>query len=313
MLTNFFGKSNPLIFFLLSLYVIAGYIFWIVKISKVEVGNQPLFVYILTGALLIFFIFLLDFIIRKNNLTRLNTYAILLFVCFLFFAPALLGDTDILMANFFLLLSLRRILSLSSEKKIGKKILDASIWISVATLFYFWSLFFFVVLFIAIIRIPNYNFRYILIPIIGVATVFIVATTYNILLYDSIFWFKGLNTSYTLEFSKYSKPPLVVSISVLSAFLIYCVIYRLMNLSSVSKKDKSNYLILIILLAACGSLTVMAPEKTGAELFFILSPLAIIMTNYLERIKTFWLKEIIFWIVIVVPEFVFFYESLFLN
>src|SRR5690606_938375 len=189
MLTSFFGKSIPLNYLILGVFIVAGYLLGAISGSLVVITPYLLFVHSAFIILSVLIMLLLDFIIRKNHLTKTNTFAILFFTCFLVMLPVIFLERNLLLANFFLLLSLRRIMSLRSDRNSSKKILDASIWASVASLFHFWGLLFFVPLWIAIIQKPNSNHKQMLIPFIGFLAVFILNTTYHLLVNDSFSWF----------------------------------------------------------------------------------------------------------------------------
>jgi hypothetical protein len=45
----------------------------------------------------------------------------------------------------------------------------------------------------------------------------------------------------------------------------------------------------------------LSPEKTGGEVIFIFGPLGIITANYLETKKDFWFKEVLLWLVVLLP------------
>ena len=49
------------------------------------------------------------------------------------------------------MLALRRLISLQSKLDIKKKLFDAAFWITIATLFYFWSMLFFALVIVALI------------------------------------------------------------------------------------------------------------------------------------------------------------------
>ena len=129
------------------------------------------------------------FIIKKNNLTQINSYAL-----FILALPFTVNQMFFKIANLFfqrvfMLLALRRILSFNSKKNIQKKILDASLWIGIATLFYFWSILFLLVLYAALIQLASKNFKLFLIPIIGIFIVFIICTIYFLYLDNNMYWY----------------------------------------------------------------------------------------------------------------------------
>ena len=53
------------------------------------------------------------------------------------------------------------------------------------------------------------------------------------------------------------------------------------------------------ILAIC--LVLITYDKTGAEWYFFLIPLAIIMTNYLENARGKLFKEFLLWIIVALP------------
>ena len=188
MLTSFFGKSNPINYLILGVFIFVGYLWE--TFSGAQAPNTFLsFGFHAAFCLLsVLGMLLLDFIIRKNHLTKNNTFAILFFSCFMVMLPVIFSQQYILLANFFLLLSFRRMMSLRTDKNSSKKILDASIWITAASIFHFWSLLFFVPLWIAIIQKPNSNYKQMLIPITGFVAVLMINTAYQLLATDSYSW-----------------------------------------------------------------------------------------------------------------------------
>src|SRR5690606_34814998 len=88
---------------------------------------------------IVFSVFLTNFICKKNGLTKDNTYAMLLFALVLTLFPNVFTNIKVIFANVFILLAIRRIISLKSYHNIKVKLFDASLLICVATIFYEWS------------------------------------------------------------------------------------------------------------------------------------------------------------------------------
>ena len=301
MLTTFFGKSKPINFIIVSIFIIC----WI--FIKLTIGfenlNQPQGLinnsFIALGYL--FLLFLINFIVKKNRLTGTNTYSILFFSCFLIMIPPPFIESDILLSNIFLVLALRRIWSLASEKNLEKKILDASIWISIATLFYFWSLLLFVVLIFSILQIGQKNIKLLCIPFIGVFAVFILTTAYNVIANDSLLWFMETKVMIGDDFATYQKFPLLIIIAFFFILMIWGLVKKVFIVSKGSLKEKLNFKILFIVTLTFLFMVLLYPVKNGMEWLFIITPLAIIATNLLENQRTFWVKEILLWIVVLLP------------
>ena len=162
---------------------------------------------------------------KKNLLAANNTYTIFFFSCLVLLIPVVFTNTDLVLSNLFLLLAYRRILSLSSEKNREKKILDASIWISLAGIIYFWNLLFFIVLFIAIIQQRSKNYRLILIPFVGFFTILVLKTSYHILKDDSLNWLPSVDKSIGFQFQNYNIQSLIFVISLLVRWIIFWFFY----------------------------------------------------------------------------------------
>lgn len=177
MLTSFFGKSSPVNFLLLSIFIVVVRTVQAILFFKGSFGWTPAFV--LLGHILasVFAMLLLDFIIRKNALTQSHTLGIFVFCCWMLCLPVL-ESWQMAVAQLFILLALRRIFSLSSDKKDEKKILDATLWILLASYFYFWSILFFGALYLAISNKNQKPFRYFFIPIVGALGMLLLATAF---------------------------------------------------------------------------------------------------------------------------------------
>ncbi len=307
MLTNFFGKSNPINYLLIGVFIIIGYLFGGLS------GSAPLFdlpmalKHIAFVGLFILSMLLLDFIIRKNVLTRQNTYSIFFFGCFMVMLPLVFLEHYLFISNVFLLLALRRIMSLRADKNSEKKILDASIWITLASFFNFWSILFFAVLYIAIIRKPNPSYKHLLIPPIGFFAVFTISTAFHYIAYGTFQWLLNWRLPISFDFSAYNSVNVLLPVAVIGAFMIWTVIYRVLNTASVSLTERPNYMLMLLVLGIALIIAILSPQKNGAELLFIFAPLSIIITNYMESLNSiekisrrteFWFKETLLWLVL---------------
>ncbi|MDN3723119.1 DUF6427 family protein [Aequorivita sp. SDUM287046] len=311
MLTSFFGKSSPVNYLILGVFIVVGYLFGSISGSSLVITPYLLFVHGAFILLSVLMLLLLDFIIRKNHLTKSNTFAIFFFTCFISMLPVIFLQHNILLANAFLILALRRIMSLRSDRNSSKKILDASVWITIASLFYFWSLLFFVPLWFAIIQKPNSNYKQMLIPFTGFLAIFMMNTAYQLLMSNSFDWFFNWNKPISFDFSKYNAASVLVPATVILGFYIWTGAYRIIRLSAVSLKEKSNYLLMLYLSITSLLVALFGPQKTGAELLFVLAPVSIIAANYIEGFDTdrfmekdmseFWFKEIMLWLILILP------------
>jgi hypothetical protein len=92
-------------------------------------------------AVLLGSVFITNFISKKNGLSKDSAYTVFFIFLLIVFFPSVLDNVNLVVANFFILLAFRRLISLQSLKA-SKEIFDASFWIIVAALFQFWSILF---------------------------------------------------------------------------------------------------------------------------------------------------------------------------
>ena len=203
MLTNFFSNSKPFHFILISLLLFVGYTFYNFQFSSFENDFIRLIQLTFKFGLYIILMLIFGFVIKKNNLTQINSYALFIFICLLLLTPNVFQNSKLILSTVFILLALRRILSFNSKKNIQKKILDASLWIGIATLFYFWSILFLLVLYAALIQLASKNFKLFLIPIIGMFLVFIICTIYFLYLDNNMYWYKDYKNFTSFDFSSF--------------------------------------------------------------------------------------------------------------
>ncbi|GAA4941778.1 DUF6427 family protein [Algibacter agarivorans] len=246
-------------------------------------------------------ILLLDFIVNKNSLTLKSNYEILLFSLFLLFITQTTSNSNVLISNFFVLLGLRRIVSLHSQKDVKKKLFDAAFWIAIAALFYFWSILFFALIIVSLVLYTDNNVRHWIVPFLGVFTVFIISVATSIVFYDSFFGMFDISPQTSYDFSNYNSLSYLIAITVLLSFGIWSSFFYLKNIKKKKKVFRVSFK-LIIIAAIIGFLIVLqVPEKNGSEFLFLFAPLAIIITNYIEIIQEKWFKEVFLSVLFIVP------------
>jgi len=244
-------------------------------------------------------------VVKRNTLTKQNTYILFIFVCLSFAFSACFQHYSVIIAGLFLMLALRRIISMRSQIEVKKKIFDAAFWIAIASIFYFWSLLFLVVLYMGILFHGTTTYKNWLIPLLSILIVMLFCFTYS--LYNGGV-FNFVNSYFerpVLDFTAYSKPGLLIPLSVVATLYIWCLIKYIALISSTSQKHKSSYILIItssivtLLIAV-----VFAPVHDGSEIYFFLGPLAIITARYIEKSEGFWFKEMILIMTFALPPFV---------
>ena len=301
MISNFFSKSKPIHYIVVSILLLLVFV-----LAKFNYLSQNLDVSTFakqSGLLLLCLlsIFIFDFLVSRNGLTKKNSYNIVLFVLFFAILPQTILNSQVLIANFFVVLALRRIISLRSQKDIKKKLFDASFWISIATLFYFWSSVFFLLIFAALLIYAIVDLKNYLIPLVGIATVAVIVASYFIITNMNIVDFMSGHFGLSFDFSALNSKQIIIGSTLLLSFGLWALFYYIKNIKSKMKSYRPSFKLVIIAAVLGLVIIAVAPSKNGSEFIFLFAPLAIIITNYLEVISEKWFRETLLWVIIATP------------
>lgn len=308
MLTSFLEKSRPINFVILIACIFLIFLFQVSE-SNIDKSWNSILLYIFQFSTLIFILFILDFIVNKNNLTGHNTFTVFFFTGFLLMFPEIFLHPSIIFANLFLMLAFRRIISLNKDTNSAQKILDSGIWIAVASLFYFWSFLFYIPLMLAIFLKPNSDYKQMLMPFVGMFMVFIIVVAYELLVHNSLNRFLEVDRTIGTDFSVYNNVKILLPTTIFIGLFIWTGVSRISEFKTLPFTERSRQTVLFYV-ALTGLLIALAgPEKTSAELLFIFSPVAIVTANYFEKEKnTQWrendktesiFKEILLWLIVI--------------
>lgn len=301
MITSIFNKSKSINFIVIFFIALLAFV-----VSKLNLTKEAITTgVIVKQALLLFVIFasilLLNFIVSKNSLTKKNNFEMLLFSLFLLTITQTTNHSNILISNFFVLLGLRRVMSLRSQKDVKKKLFDASFWIAIAALFYFLAILFFALILISLVLYLDNNLRHWIIPFIGVLTVFTFGVSISVVFFNNYFELFDTTFMMSFDFSNYNSVKYLTAIILLLSFGIWSSIFYLNNIKKKKKAQRASFKIIIFAALIGFLMVVQAPNKNGSEFLFLFAPLAIIIANYIETIQEKWFKEVFFGVLIVMP------------
>ena len=291
MITRFFSTSKPIHLVLVSVFILG--LFITVRFEYYSDGITIFEVFKELGlySLLMLSIVVFSFFVTKNNLTKNNNFKLLIFSLFLACIPETMLHGKMIISNVFILFALRRVLSLRSNLKIKKKLFDAAFWITIASLFYFWSILFFILIIVAIVLHGIHQLKNLIIPFTGLLTVFLMIISYNLMVpsFDAINWFQIDAVSF--DFSNYLLSQ-VISITLLTILGIYSMVFYVRKIGDKSSDFKSSFLLILFSLFIGLALVVIAPLKNTSELLFLFAPLSIIITNHIEALQNKWIAEL---------------------
>lgn len=301
MFTSFFSKSTPVIF--LAVIVFLTFFFLIANAGAIFSSWNLVTISTKIGVLICFLIsvWVLDFIARKNELTNTSAFKIVIFTVFSVSFFAILRDNQVIIANLFILLSLRRVISLKSHKDIQKKIFDATLWVCVASLFYFWSILFLIVVYSGILLHTGGYFKNWLIPPVAIFCVILLVSAFHIVVHGHFYSIGSWFQQSSFDFTSYRDLKLLIPLSMILALTFWTLFYYLGLIQKASINARPTYSLVLLTLGVSLAVTVLSPVKTGGELIFFFVPLSIIISNYFENKKDRTFKEILLISLLIMP------------
>lgn len=301
MITSVFNKSKPInfviVFFIMLLaFSVANFKPFIDSLSIASFFKKTTLFFVCYFTILIF-----NFVVVKNSLTKNNHYQILLFSLFFLMFPETTINGDILFANVFILLGLRRLLSLRTQIKIKKKLFDTAVWFAIATFFYFWAILFFVLIFVTLFLYTDNRIKNWIVPFVGFATIVVISISASIIFYDGFFEIINVSKAVSYNYNSYNTTKFLIAITLLLSFGVWSSIFFVKLVQKKKKALKPSFKIIFASVIIAFVTVILAPQKNGSEFLFLFVPLSIVMTNYIESIKEKWFKEVFLSILIVVP------------
>jgi len=301
MITSFFSTSKPIHFL-----VLLSYLFVIFIVARLDALGETFGFVTLIKELVVYLIVLssvlmLDFFVRKNHLTRKNSYKILIFTLLLGIFPIVFKVDNVLVANLLVLLAFRRTVSIRSRINIKKKLFDASFWIGAAALFYFWSILFFGIIIAALLLYAIAQVKNWIAPFAGLLCITVLAITYSLLINNDLSGLLNYLQSISFDITVYNSIDLIIAMTIVTSLSLWALFFYVKNLKEKTRANRPAFLLVVIAMLISVVIIAIAPNKNGSEFIFGFAFLAIIITNYLETIKERWFAELFVWILVATP------------
>ncbi len=300
MLSSFFSKSKPINYIVVALYMIILYSLAYFR-QGFAVQTAHILFFALGALLFIGPMLLLHFIVQRNDLTYKGTYTILLYAFLTCTLPNALTQVTILLSSLFVMLGLQNLLHLKNGKQIKAKIFNASIYIGLASLAFFWSIGFIVLIFLAVAYFAPQNYRNWIIPCVGILMVYVFANCFTLLFYDSFFLITNYVDPVSFSFQSYLIKDHLFSVGILSICMLFFGSIYLFKFSRKPAITKPILRLIVVYLIIAIGIAAIAPQKNTSELFFVATPLAIIGSTYLEMQYHQFAKEINIWVFLLIP------------
>ena len=305
MISSIFGQSKPI-----NYIIILGFLFLFYGALSFNqlIGSgsvEIVLLHILTLGILLFSIMALNFIVRRNQISGTNHFTIFYYTLLIVLFPDVLLDYNAILASFFLLLALRRLISLKSLKNIKSKLFDATFWIVMASLFYDWMLLYVILVYICIYFYDPKNIRNWLVPLLCLAGTAIILYMVLILTGSTSFiW-----DHYRFEISTDSN--ILYSLQGSVKILLYLLLVIVAGIVSFVKLGKLGMGKIVTMRIITISffigfiVTIIQSSETISPIMITFFPASVLFTKYVEVIKKVNIKEVTLILSLVVPFMVF--------
>lgn len=306
MITSVFKKSTPLnlilvVIFMLVFFLIYQFQDFTWTNSAVSIINRAGLFAILLGS-----VFITNFVAKKNGLSKDSSYTIFFYFLFLLFFPSVLNNDKLIASNFFIILALRRLISLQSLKASKEKIFDASIWIFVAALFHFWSILYIVLVFVSIIFHVSRDYRNWILPFIALFSIGIIALLFSVAFDKSIIEFVNTHAATSFELDYFTNNYQNGAFSIYLTIALFFVISMFASLSSRPLLLHSSFKKIITSFFIGIVIFLISPNKSNDLLLFTLAPLAVMATSHIEINQLKLKQEMVLAVLILCSLFAFF-------
>lgn len=306
MITSLFKKSTPLNFSLVVILILS--VFLVYQMQDLIWTESVLLIIQKVGTLFILLgsVFLTNFISTKNGLSKDSSYTIFFYFLFLVFFPSLLDNINLVFANLFILLALRRLLSLQSLKSSKEKIFDASLWIFVAALFHFWSILYLVLVFISIMFHVAGDYRNWILPFIAFFAVGILFALSSILFDISALEYINNSVKTSFEINYFTNNYQNGALSIYATVALFFVISMFATLSNRPMITHASFKKIIASFFIGVFIFLVSSYKSNDLLIFTIAPLAIMATNHIEIPQIKLKQEMVLIVLIACSLFAFF-------
>ena len=306
MIANFFNKTKPATIFIIAALLFVYYFTATFLLHSAELSIQFLIKRIGFFIWLGLFLLIVNFIVKKNKLTKDNLYALLLIVFLLGTFPEAMFSYRIVLTNIALIFGFRKIYSLRSGLDTKLKLFDACFWIGIATMLYSWTIFYMLLVYVAMIIHQKLTIKNLFIPIVGFVAPMLIYFTYCLYFEDAAFFYNKFNYEINLDFSSYASLKLLIPVIFLSMVLLWSLVKVTPKVLSIRNNFKFSWDVLINHLLISAVIVLLSPTKNGSELFFLIFPSAVIISNLVQLTKSKIFRNLILYVFLLISVFVYF-------
>ena len=303
MISSFFSKTKPINYLFLFGVFFLFYLIRFLVFTKNNFSSTAILISISTLVLIFLQGALFNQMVFKTRITQPTTFGLLVFtVVFIGFLDVVI-DLATVAANFFIIWGIYFLIAADSTKKLSLEVYNATLCFCIATVFTPLAVFLLILIPIGIFMFTNKSLRNWLMPLMAVATFFLITFALtrifgNSELWLNSYWFQ-LNTSIyaTVDIGNYTRLFLYVLV-IASMFLL--ILFK-SSLEGGVRLIKLRFLIITFIVILLVSFLGLANNQGLELLLFSFCPAAMITTNYFEIFDFKRFKEPLLAIGILIP------------
>lgn len=294
MISSIFRKTKPInyiaVIFLLLLSVFLNKGF-----SANTAFNSVTFLDVaINFGLLLVTILLVAFIVYKNKISTLNTYAVALYVLFLACFPVIFTDRTMILANLLAVLAMRRLLSLQTQRAVKAKLFDSFLFIGIACFLYSWVVLLIPVALAAILFFEHRDVRNWLVPFVSAGVLWVGYILYMLYI-DKNCIALALPDDLSLEhfgITDLTSATFYIPFGYLFLVGLFAVMNFLGSFQSKSISLQKPYWLLMLILVATLAMLLFSHERSTVVIFSFF-PLSVFISVFLEKLSKQYMKEIV--------------------
>ena len=298
MIASVFKKSTPLNYALIVFLVLFFFFIYQIQDTSWMSSVGLLLKKGFTFLVILASVFLTSFIGKRNGLTKDSSYTAIFFILLLLFFPSILNNLNILLANFFVLLALRRLISLQSMIASKEKIFDASLWIILAALFHFWAILFLILVFISIILLVSRDYTNWVLPFIALFAVGILFAFFTSFFGINTIDYLNKSTQVDLAIDYFANSNQNLAFSIYVSVALFFVFSMFITLSHRLSMTQTSYKKMVASFFIGAIVFVLSADKSSDFLVFTIAPLAILASAHVEYSQTRFKQEMVFGLVV---------------
>ncbi|MGB6151695.1 MAG: hypothetical protein WBG48_06860 [Pricia sp.] len=301
MISLIFGKTKPINYIIVLTFLFLFY--WFVHFflfDRVYAPGALLEQAVVLGALF-FSIFVVNFIVKRNKITRNNSFAILFYAMLAVVFPETLLDANAIWCSFFLLLATRRLISMRSSRDTKFKIFDATLWVLVSSVFYDWAALYMILVLAAIFFYDPKDIRNWLVPFAGLFAFYMIAKSLLILADQEGFLKAHYQFNFSLDvayFSYWGHSTKLVLFAV-TTFLTGLLAFLKLGKAGFGRVVTMRLIAFSFVIGLVVNLLTLSDNVYPVMITFF--PAVVFTTKYIESIRRARIKEVLLIATIVIP------------